>query len=97
MRIQRTVDLAYFVNACCQIATRIGRAPLSDRQQNEIIGTLLHVSGESVRLWRRGMSHPPYDKLLSLIVGAADASGGEFALLVEIYGEQEAARLWGGA
>ncbi|MDO5621938.1 MAG: hypothetical protein Q4G24_10755 [Paracoccus sp. (in: a-proteobacteria)] len=95
--VQRSVDLAHFVAAAVRIITCTGRRCLSPRQQNEIVGTLLHVSGETVRLWRRGPARPGFDKLLALIVEAADACGGEYALLVEIYGEDKAAQMWGQA
>ena len=93
LRIQAEVDLAHFVDACCCIVTR-GATPRSDRQQNEIVGAMLGSCGETVRLWRRGMTRPPFDHLLVLIIEAASKFGGEYGLLVEIYGNDFARRVW---
>lgn len=93
--IQRSVDLPHFVDSACFILTRRDGDLLSDTQQNIIVGALLHVSGETVRQWRRGMARPPYDRLLGLIVRASRAAGGEFELLAEIYGPARAEEMWG--
>lgn len=93
--IQRSVDLAHFVDSAVRIAAREDGEMLSDTQQNAIVGTRLHVTGEAVRQWRRGLSRPPYDRLLQIIVIAARKAGGEYALLAEIYGPMQAGEMWG--
>src|SRR5690606_31736629 len=93
--IQCSGDQAHFVDSAVRISARGDGDILSDTQQNAIVGTRLHVTGEAVRQWRRGLSRPPYDRLLQIIVIAARKAGGEYALLAEIYGPMQAGEMWG--
>lgn len=97
LEIHRSIDVPHFVDSACRVVACRDGDLLSDTQQNLIVGALLGVTGEAVRQWRRGLSRPPYDRLLGLIVRAARVAGGEFDLLAEIYGPARAEDLWGRA